>query len=289
MTLKALQYYFHDQLDIIYGRDEVYSFFKLLLEQHLKLKPIEITLNPDYNIPKNEQLHFDEAIFRLKKEEPIQYILGQTEFFGFPFKVNPNTLIPRPETEELVKWIIDDQKKSNYPSTTILDIGTGSGCIAVALAKHLSKTNVYAVDVSTQALMLANENAKLNDVDVYFIEADILTSTTIELLPKSQKFDIIISNPPYVRELEKSSIKNNVLQHEPHLALFVQNEDPLKFYKAICKFADLNLNKGGSLFFEINQYLGTEMKQLLESYRFESIELRKDLFGNDRMIKAIKP
>ena len=285
MNLKELQHKFHIQLDSLYGKNEVQNFFKLLVEHHLKLKPIEITLNPDKSITNEDLNRFEEALKRLKKEEPIQYIIGETEFFGLPFKVNSNILIPRPETEELVQWIIDDHKKNNRPSFKILDIGTGSGCIAVSLAKNLSNTEVVALDVSPKALLIAKENAKLNEVEVTFIEADILTKFNSIL----HKYDIIVSNPPYVRELEKSTIKNNVLQYEPHLALFVQNDDALQFYKAICEFAIYNLKPNGSLYFEINQYLGSEMKQLFESYNFESIELRKDLFGNDRMIKAIKP
>ena len=289
MNLKELQNIFHTELDSLYDKNEVQSFFKLLVEHHLKLKPIEITLNPNYSISEENLNSFEEALFRLKKEEPIQYVIGETEFFGLTFKVNSKTLIPRPETEELVQWIIDDQKKINHQSLGILDIGTGSGCIAITLAKHLTNAEVFALDISPQALLIAKENATINKVEVSFIEADILSSTTLESFSKSKQFDIIVSNPPYVRELEKTSIKNNVLQHEPHLALFVQNDDALQFYKAICEFAVHNLKAKGSLYFEINQYLGSEMKQLLETYHFESIELKKDLFGNDRMIKAIKP
>jgi len=170
-----------------------------------------------------------------------------------------------------------------------LDIGTGSGCIAISLAKHLPNAKVYALDVSKEALKIAKENAILNKVEVDFIEADILASCHAELVSASHKFDIIVSNPPYVRELEKSTIKNNVLNHEPHLALFVKNEDPLLFYKAICGFAVDNLKPKGRLFFEINQYLGREMKELLNTYHFEQVELHQDMFGNVRMIKSIKP
>lgn len=289
MNLKELQHNFHDQLDTLYGKNEVQSFFKLLVEHRLKLKPIEIIIHPELSISKDDNDYFEDAIKRLRKEEPIQYIIGETEFFGLPFKVNPNTLIPRPETEELVQWIIDDQKKNNNPSLAILDIGTGSGCIAVSLAKQFSNSEVFALDVSPKALLAAKENSKLNEVGISFIEADILNLATFKSSINLPKYDIIVSNPPYVRELEKSSIKNNVLQHEPHLALFVQNDDALQFYKAICDFAVFNLKSKGNLYFEINQYLGPEMIQLLKLYNFESIELRKDLFGNDRMIKAMKP
>jgi release factor glutamine methyltransferase len=177
-----------------------------------------------------------------------------------------------------------------------LDIGTGSGCIAVSLAKHLPNTKVYALDISPEALDVARENAELNGVEVECIEADILTSCHAELPPDvragvsaSHKFDIIVSNPPYVRKVEKSTIKKNVLKHEPHLALFVDNDDPLVFYNAICEFAVHNLKPNGRLYFEINQYLGAEMKQLLNTYNFKSVELQKDIFGNDRMLKSIKP
>jgi len=302
MTLKELQQHFHSQLDAIYGKDEVQSFFKLLIENVLNFKPIELVLHTESDISITNQHRFNADIKRLKQEEPIQYIIGETVFFGLPFKVNPSTLIPRPETEELVQWIIEEsnyktqipnpdsywvqQQTTNNKQLTILDIGTGSGCIAVSLAKSLPDAKIYAIDISKNALNVAKENAILNNVEVNFIQADILNLKS-EL--DDLKFDYIVSNPPYVRELEKASIKNNVLRHEPHLALFVQNEDPLQFYKAICEFAVHNLNPKGSLFFEINQYLGAETMQLLSIFNYESIELKQDIFGNDRMIKALKP
>jgi release factor glutamine methyltransferase len=305
MTLKALQHYFHEQLDSIYGQNEVSSFFRLLIEHKLNIKPVELVLAPDQTISKTIQKQFDEVIKRLKTEEPIQYIIGETEFIGLPFKVNKHTLIPRPETEELVQWIIEEsnyktqfpnrdsywvqQQTTNNKQLTILDIGTGSGCIAVSLAKSLPDAKVYAIDISKNALYVAKENAILNNVEVNFFQANILNQKNCNLGFGNLVFDLIVSNPPYVRELEKASIKNNVLRHEPHLALFVQNEDPLQFYKAICGFAVHNLKPKGRLFFEINQYLDTEMTQLLRAYKFESIALRKDLFGNSRMLKAIKP
>lgn len=286
MTLKALQQYFHEQLDSIYGQNEVSSFFRLLIEYKLNIKPVELALAPNQTISKTIQEQFDEVIKRLIREEPIQYIIGETEFIGLTFKVNKHTLIPRPETEELVQWMIDEISNSSIQQPTILDIGTGSGCIAVSLAKSLPDAKVYAIDISKNALYVAIENAILNNVEVNFIQADILNLKS-EL--EDLKYDYIVSNPPYVRELEKASIKNNVLRHEPHLALFVQNEDPLQFYKTICELAVHNLKPKGRLFFEINQYLETEMTQLLRTYKFESITLRKDLFGNYRMLKAIKP
>ena len=285
MILKELQQHFHKELDAIYGKDEVHSFFKLLIEHILNFKPIEIVLHSERPISIDNQQRFNNIIKRLKQEEPIQYIIGKTEFFGLPFKVNPSTLIPRPETEELVQWIIEDLKLANAQNLKILDIGTGSGCIAISLAINLPNAKVHAMDVSKEALKVAQENAIFNQVEVECIESDILAARHNEL----HKYDIIVSNPPYVRALEKSTIKNNVLKHEPHLALFVENEDPLLFYRAICEFAVHNLKAKGSLYFEINQYLGTDMIQLLNTFNFESVELRQDIFGNDRMLKSIKP
>ena len=286
MTLKELQQSFHKQLDGIHGKNETASFFKLLMEHYLNLKPVDIVMHPKYSVSKTEHELFMEALVRLKQEEPVQYIIGETEFLGLPFKVNRHTLIPRPETEELVQWILDEQRITNHKQLSVLDIGTGSGCIAVSLAKHLPNGKVYALDVSPEALKVAKENAVLNNVSVEFIEADILNSGYDKPAWASNKFDIIVSNPPYVRELEQSEIKNNVSKYEPHLALFVKNEDSLLFYRAICEFAVHNLKPNGRLFFEINQYLGAEMKQLLTEFNFRSVELRQDLFGNDRMLKA---
>jgi release factor glutamine methyltransferase len=203
-----------------------------------------------------------------------------------PFKVTPNTLIPRPETEELVEWIIEeqqgkDQKEAN--SLQILDIGTGSGCIAVSLAKHIANGNVTGYDISQDALHVASENATINEVVVTFKKVDILQTQTLE-----KPFDLIVSNPPYVRELEKEEIQANVLDHEPHTALFVSDTDPLVFYRVIGQLAFDNLSGTGSLFFEINQYLGRETVQLLKEIGFTDVQLRKDIFGNDRMMKACK-
>jgi len=289
MTLKELQHHFHEQLDDHHGKNEVSSFFRILVDHFLNLKPVDVVINPNETISDINIQHFLDAIKRLKVEEPIQYITGETEFYGLQFKVNPNTLIPRPETEELVDWILSHKPSAFIQELTILDIGTGSGCIAVSLAKSLPEAKIYALDISSVALKIANENARLNKVEVEFIEGDILANCHAELALAPNQFDIIVSNPPYVREVEKSTLKNNVLNYEPHLALFVKNDDSLQFYKAICEFAVHNLKPNGMLFFEINQYLGAETEQLLKAFNFKSVELRKDLSGNDRMIKAIKP
>ena len=203
--------------------------------------------------------------------------------------MNESVLIPRPETEELVDLIIrshSEQSEESQPK--ILDIGTGSGCIAISLAKNIPNAKVYALDVSDKALEVAKQNAKLNNVEVTFIEADILNETSWDLVFEHLEFNTIVSNPPYVRNLEKVEIKPNVLDNEPHLALFVEDDNPLQFYKAITNFAVNNLKPKGELFFEINQYLGNDTKQLLVDANFEAIELLKDLNGNDRMLKGRK-
>ena len=289
MKLKDIQLVFHNELDTIYGVDEVNSFFNILIKHYLNLNRIALVLEPDLTLSKPEEQPLFEALSRLKNNEPVQYIIGETEFFGLPFKVNKHTLIPRPETEELVEQILktvilDESKKS----IKILDIGTGTGCIAVSLAKNIKNSQVFAVDVSEEALKIAKYNAELNAVNITFIQDDILNPSHPELINSSQNFDIIVSNPPYVRELEKHEIKDNVLKFEPHVALFVPNDDSLIFYKAITTLAVNNLRDGGQLFFEINQYLGEEMKHLLADFKLKNIILIKDIFGNDRIIKASK-
>lgn len=287
MILKDIQSIFHKELDDIYGTEEVDSFFYILTYEFLRMQRLALSLQPGFSISKEEEQQFFEALTKLKLEEPIQYILEKTEFYGLPFKVNEHTLIPRPETEELVNWVLSSQKL-NKTQLTILDIGTGSGCIAISLAKNNSNVKVYALDVSEKALHVAKTNAVMNGVDIAFIQLDILNKDTWNLEFMNSKFDIIVSNPPYVRNLEKAEMKGNVLNNEPLLALFVDDDNPLVFYKAITEFATKYLKKEGQLFFEINQYLGKEMVQLLEDFNFENIELKKDIFGNDRMLKGIK-
>lgn len=298
LKAKDLKNIFHNQLDALYGKEEVSSFFYLSIEHHLNVARIQLLLDPEFTFTKPETKTLLDVIEALKQQRPIQYILEETEFFGLTFKVNKNVLIPRPETEELVDWIIKDSKSKVRSSTTfnILDIGTGSGCIAISLAKHMPEAKFFAVDISESALKIAKENAKVNNVNIQFVKGDALNLADEDCFPlgkdvsQRQKgfFDIIVSNPPYVRQLEKQEIKPNVLNNEPHLALFVENENPLIFYKVISDFAVDNLKSNGSLYFEINQYLGQETKQLLVDAEFKAIELRKDLNGNDRMLKGTK-
>jgi release factor glutamine methyltransferase len=292
MTLKQHKIYFTEQLASIYPQTEIDTFFYYLIEEYLSLQRIDLIMQPDFEITSEKELLFNNAVKRLQKEEPIQYIIGNTEFYGFPFLVDENTLIPRPETEELVEWILNEV--NSVEKTNILDIGTGTGCIPISLKKNLPNANISAIDVSVNALKKATENANLNNVAINFIEQDILKITSLNVIaskieePSTNdiKFDIIVSNPPYVRELEKTEIKNNVLENEPHLALFVDDNNPLIFYNKIADLAKNHLTKNGSLFFEINQYLGKETFNMLKDKGFINIELRKDFSGNDRMIKA---
>lgn len=283
MLLKEYKNQFTQELNAIYDVQEIDSFFYILLEAFHQMKRVDLALHPEMELDPMQLLQWETVLAQLIEQRPIQYILGETEFFGLPFYVNENTLIPRPETEELVDWIINQLKvESRKSRVKILDIGTGTGCIAVSLAKNLPDAEVFALDVSEKALAVAKKNAARNGVSVTFLHQSILE--TDDLL---QQFDIIVSNPPYVRNLEKEEIKKNVLDYEPHLALFVEDHDALLFYRKITQLAKKNLVQNGQLFFEINQYLGKEMITLLEEYQFRNIELKKDIYGNDRMIYGI--
>lgn len=283
MKLKDIQNTFHRTLDSIFGEEEVNSFFFMLIEYYYGVSRIQLAMDSDFAVDDYEKII--NALELLKQQKPIQYIIGETAFYGLAFKVNEHVLIPRPETEELVEWIL--KKVDNNKPINVLDIGTGSGCIGISLAKNLPKAKVYALDVSPDALKTAKQNAKLNDVNIEFIEADIL-SIQDGVLENDVNFDIIVSNPPYIREQEKEQMKPNVVENEPHLALFVKDENPLLFYEAITQFASNNLTNDGQLFFEINEYLGNDMIDLLSHNDFRNIQLKQDVFKKDRMIKGKK-
>lgn len=280
MRIKQYRTQFIKELSPFYDAYEAESFFYLILEDKHKLRQIDLALNHELTFSDSDFIVWDSLLAQLKKEVPIQYLLGKTNFYGLDFEVNENVLIPRPETEELVEWIINENSKAEKSKTIkILDIGTGSGCIAISLAKNIPNARVYAMDVSKKAIETAKRNAINNKTDVTFILQDVLNAEELKC-----NFDIIVSNPPYVRNLEKEEIKKNVLDYEPHLALFVEDNDALIFYRKIAALAKNNLLEDGQLYFEINQYLGDEMKDLLEKMNFKSIELRKDIYDNDRMI-----
>ncbi|QBZ96555.1 peptide chain release factor N(5)-glutamine methyltransferase [Flavobacterium sangjuense] len=282
MQIKNYKDIFKKELLPIYDEQEIDSFFYIILEKLHGLKRIDLALNPETVMDGIHLKQWKSILSDLKIQKPIQYILGETEFYGCRFEVNENTLIPRQETEELVEFIISNYQITTSPNNLkILDIGTGSGCIAISLAKNLPNAEVFAIDVSEKALATAQKNADINDTNVTFLLKNILETDDLE-----QQFDIIVSNPPYVRNLEKAEIKPNVLEYEPHLALFVEDTDALLFYRKIAELAKKNLNPNGKLYFEINQYLGKETVRLLEDSGFRNVELKKDIYGNDRMISC---
>ena len=285
MTFTELKQLIKKELNGIYDWSEIESFLYRLTDFKLGLSRIDFALNPNTIIEHGD--FFKRSISLLRLETPIQYIIGETSFYGLTFKVNSDTLIPRPETEELVDWIVKDTV--NLEALTVLDIGTGSGCIPISLSLNMNNADVCAFDVSNKALDIAKINAKHNSAKVKFILQDILKydcNTTNFLKDSKYKFDVIVSNPPYVRLSEKMKMKRNVLHFEPHLALFVKDEDPLLFYRTIGNYAIENLKIGGVLYFEINQNFGLQTIELLKDIGFNSVELKQDLSGNDRMIKA---
>ena len=294
MTIKQYRAHFNKSIKHLYPTSEIDSFFFLILEEYIGFKRIDIVLKSDFYIDQESLNLMQVATKQLEQEIPIQYIIGKTEFFGLPFNINKEVLIPRPETEELVEQVIKEvsliktyntasNEATNEKQITILDIGTGSGCIAISLKKQLPGSKISAIDVSDKALRVAKKNAALNKVNINFIHLDILKTNNLDKL-----YDVIVSNPPYVRELEKKEMKNNVLNNEPHLALFVDNKNPLLFYNKIAELANKFLTKNGQLHLEINQYLGKETIKLLAEKGFKNIQLKKDIFGNDRIISAFK-
>lgn len=285
MLIQEFKRHFFLELNYLYPETEIQSFFTILIEYKLHLSRIQLALEHNFELDNDDLDFLQNALLKLKNQIPIQYIVGETAFYGLMFKVDKNVLIPRPETEELAEWIIQNlpvgRQAQNSKSLKILDVGTGSGCIAISLAKNLPNAKVSALDISAEALNVAKNNAEFNQVTVDFILADILKMEKL-----ATNFDIIVSNPPYVRELEKSQMQQNVLSNEPHIALFVKDENPLLFYDKIADLAKNHLTENGVLYFEINQYLGAATVDLLKSKGFKNIELKKDIYGVDRMVKC---
>lgn len=267
--------YFREELSAVADEREITSWYYISMQYLLVYNRSDCIINTNQVLNKSQLSKIKQIVAELKAHKPIQYILGETEFYGLKIKVNEHTLIPRPETEQLVDWIL----KENFVAA--LDIGTGSGCIPIALAKH-TDAKVLAIDVSEDALLIAEENAKNNEVEINFIHQDILQTNYL------QKVDLIVSNPPYVLESEKEKMQENVLDYEPELALFVEDKYPLIFYKKIASLAFNFLNENGKLFFEINTKFGKETIEMLADIGFVNIELKKDMNDKDRMIKAIK-
>ena len=283
----------YKQLNKVYETKEIQAITLLAISEISGLSKASIKAFPERELSNEQTQKLKNTLTQLQTGEPIQYILGITEFYGLPFKVNPSVLIPRPETEELVEWILS-VAGTRLPvagsqfTGNILDIGTGSGCIAISLKKNLPQAQVSAIDISEGALQTAKENAELNEVEVNFIHADILNLQSEPRSPNlATAYQIIVSNPPYVTLDDKKQMHTNVTNFEPHTALFVPEHDPLIFYKAIADFALLNLTPNGMLFFEINENYGQETVKLLKDKGFISTELRKDMSGRDRMIKAM--
>ncbi|MCD4663694.1 MAG: peptide chain release factor N(5)-glutamine methyltransferase [Bacteroidales bacterium] len=265
-----------------YDEREVDTMLFMIIEEYAKLAKTKVLIDPEKTVSESELLKIHFAVKDLKNYKPIQYILGKTEFYGLPIIVNPNVLIPRPETEDLAELIIKENK--NHENISILDIGTGSGCIAIVLKKYLTNAEVFAIEVSGNVLEVAKINSEINKTDIIFRQYDILQNDRISGFPD---FDIIVSNPPYVRKSEKKQMRENVLDYEPDQALFVDDEEPLLFYKAITNFAKIHLKPNGKIYCEINQYLGKETSVLFYNEGFKHVNIFKDINGNDRVLKAI--
>ncbi|MEO3404846.1 peptide chain release factor N(5)-glutamine methyltransferase [Mucilaginibacter sp. CAU 1740] len=290
ITIKDVFEDYRKQINGVYDANEIEAITLLAISEITGMSNASIKAFPERVLSEEQAESANNVVAELKTGKPIQYIFGITEFYGLPFKVNRYVLIPRPETEELVEWVLSTVGNRQFAVDSdqlkmqILDIGTGSGCIAISLKKNLSEANVSAIDISKGALETAKGNAELNNVEVNFIEADILSIKSEIQIPKS---DIIVSNPPYVTLEDKKQMHTNVTDFEPHTALFVPEHDPLLFYRAIAEFALDNLNPEGQLFFEINEGFGKETVQLLTDKDFKNIELRKDMSGRDRMIRCL--
>ncbi len=277
--MKQAFQYIYNSLREIYPDPEIKSISMLLMEKLTGFSRTELLLNKSTTFSAEQRIQLFSLIEKLKKNIPIQYVLGETEFYGINFLVNESVLIPRPETEELVEWIINDIKYNS--ALRILDIGTGSGCIAITLKKHMPFAGVDAFDISEDALEVARSNAEKNNLSVNFMQVDILKENLL-----NQKWDVIVSNPPYIPEAEKKNMQENVLMHEPEQALFVKNDDPLIFYRKIALFALEHLKERGKIYFEIHFDAGRKMVDLLNNLNYKNVELCKDISGNDRMVRA---
>lgn len=277
--MKATIQYIEKELTELYPKTEIEGFTRIIIEAVCGWSFTEQVVKKNEQIPEADFEKTKKIVKRLKDFEPLQYILGETEFYGLKLKVNPSVLIPRPETEELVDWIT----KSGLPKNcSVLDIGTGSGCIALALKSQFKDAEVFGIDISEKALEIAGQNAVINGLDVRFLKADILNRDHFEW----ENFDVIVSNPPYIMELEKAKMHANVLNFEPQNALFVSDNDPLVFYRSIAAFAKKHLKNFGLLYFEINENMGPEMFKLLIDFGFSEIEVRKDISGKNRMVSC---
>jgi len=280
-SIQAVKAYFKERLHHQFSESELKAMLKVAICERLKLSSADYLLCDSNLLSESDLLYFRSIVKRLQTNEPFQYILGKTEFYGLEIKCDYRALIPRPETEELVEWVMEVAASEN----TLIDFCTGSGCIALALKNELPSATVLATDYSDKALSLSKENASALKLDVEFILHDALSDQLPSTLTE-QSIDIIVSNPPYIPELDKQEMQANVLDYEPHMALFVENENALIFYKTIARQAAKLLTENGLLFFEIHERLANETKEAIEALGFADVEIRKDLQGKDRMIKA---
>ena len=260
----------------VYGEGEAQAIARLIYEVRYGLTLSDLLIGRDSSVTQDE---LEQIAIRLERQEPVQYILGQADFYGRTFVVNEHVLIPRPETEELCQWILTTD------ATNILDIGTGSGCIAITLALDIPNSQVTAWDISADALTVARENASSKHVHVSFEQVDILHLPSY-ILHLTSAFDLIVSNPPYICNKERETMEANVLEHEPHTALFVPNDDPLLFYRAIAQYGQTALKEGGWLYFEINPLYAEVLRKMLSKMSYHDIEIKEDQYGKQRMIRA---
>ena len=279
--MKSTIQYIETELAGLYPPAEIEGFKRIIFETVFGWNFTDQVLKKQETILPVDFERIKSIVLRLKNSEPIQYIFGETEFFGLKLKVNSSVLIPRPETEELVDWVVQSKLSENCK---VLDIGTGSGCIAIAIKSRLKNTEVSGIDISVEALETARMNAIENGLEINFYPADIFNMKNFE----GEKFDVIVSNSPYIRESEKVLMHSNVLDYEPEIALFVSDNDPLKYYREIARFAKSNLYDNGKLFFEINENFKSEMVELLSDIGFNNIEIRKDINGKNRMVSCLK-
>jgi release factor glutamine methyltransferase len=282
-TVNDVYFKFKENLTTLYSVAEADAITSLVLTELTGYSKAYLKAFIDTEITFDQNEKLEALLTDLQTGRPVQYILGYTDFYGLRFLVNESVLIPRPETEELVEWILLTVNKDG--SNNLLDIGTGSGCIPITLKTQMPEIDFFAVDISRDALNTAKRNAELNNVDITFVEADAL-DLKVPLIA-GQTFTVIVSNPPYVTMTDKKQMHRNVVEHEPHTALFVPDNDPLLFYDAIARFSADHLVRGGYLFFEINESYGKETVAMLADTGFENIVLRQDMSGKDRMIRAL--
>ena len=283
MPLSEFRIYFRKILSEFYSNREIDTFFKILIDFYFDWKSTFIGLNPNYVLDSNQLQKLKFALAELELGKPIQYVTNQAFFLNNDFYVNDSVLIPRPETEELVKWVLDDINEYKITSPHLMDIGTGSGCIAISLAKANKEIKLTAIDLSKEALIIAKKNASKHKVKIDFVQEDIQSLSHL-----NRTFDIIVSNPPYIHPDEKKDILPNVLNHEPHMAVFTPNDDPIYFYRLIINFASKVLKSLGGLYLEINPKFLELLKSNFSSRNFSEVEVRNDIFGKPRMLKVIK-